>query len=572
MAGYHTRALVITLILSLLVGTTLMGDTLLVPDDFSTIQAAIDASSAGDTVFVAESETSYKGNIELKPGITLEGADAETTTIEGDNYYHAVVMADNTTIRGLTVMGNPSCIYSISEGVLVENCSFLGHYYDVQVEAGSVDILNCEMIGAPPFIALYCLGSIVTVENCDILGAYAGMKFEDCQVEVYRCVVQGTDNGINVESCSGSIFNSYVLDNKFDGVHLRDSDGFIVANNVIYGSGYPLLRGVLCFDLGPIIANNIIADCRFGIMAGPNAAPMVLYNDVYDCADGNYVDFYENDFLPSPGIGEMSLDPLFADAANDDFTLLEGSPCIDAGYTTDSYKDADGSATDLGAHGGPYAGWMGQSQPPRIKVVTNRELIGPGDEDPFVISVIYSNTSGRTVEADRYVAVLADFGLFYLPWLSSEPMAQRIYIESSQEDTTADILSIDDMLTIPVGEYIFYAAIAKPDTFEYYSAISSCVVERVNNPVAKFTVTPSSGSIGQMFECDASGSYDVEDPASLLRTRWDWENDGTWDVDWSTKKKVDHAYGTPGTKTIALEVRDMDGYIGSTTRQITVTE
>lgn len=572
MASCRLRWCIIVLSLALCASGVLAQDTILVPDDYPTIQQAIDAASAGDTVLVAGSEEHYEGNIELKDGITVEGEGAEYTTIEGDNYYHAVVMANDTAIRGFTIMGNPSCVYSCASNALVEGNTLLGHYYGIQVEAGSIVISKNDIKGAPPFFAVYCINCAVTISNCDILGAYAGVKLEDSEVEVYRSVVKGTDKGLSVESCTGSIFNCYILENRFDAVELRDADGFIVANNVIYGSGDSLVRGVLCYDMAPIIANNIISDCRFGIMTGDSATPVILHNDIYDCADGDYVDFNEDDVAPSPGVGELSLDPLFVGAGEMDFNLADGSPCIDAGYTADAYRDTDGSATDMGAHGGPYVGWVGLSQPPYIRVTANRDLVGAGDEDPFIVSVAYTNRTEETVEVDRYVAVMADFGLFYLPWLSADPMAERMFVEPCRVEITEDILTIGDMLTMPVGEYTFYGAFARPGTFDFYSGITTFSVERVNKPVAKFSVTPSEGQVGDIFHFNASESYDIEDPLVVLKVRWDWESDGNWDGDFRFSKTADHSYSTSGTKTVTLQVRDMDGYIGSTSKQVTVTE
>ncbi|MBN2208915.1 MAG: right-handed parallel beta-helix repeat-containing protein [Candidatus Coatesbacteria bacterium] len=572
MAGRHLRWCVLIFSLSLCAGGVLAQDTIVVPDDYPTIQQAIDAASAGDTVFVAGSETSYQGNVELRDGIVLEGEGARYTTIQGDNYYHAVVMANDTTIRGFTIMGNPSCVYSEARNVVIEENALLGHYYGIQVEAGSIDIVNNDVKGAPPFFAVYCANCDVTIANCDILGAYAGIKLEDSQVSVCRSIIRGTDNGVSVESCTGSIFNCYVLDNRFDAVELRDADGFIVANNVVYGKGHSLLRGVLCYDAAPIIANNIISSCRFGVMTGPDAAPLILYNDVYGCPDGNYVDFNEDVVVPSPGLGELSADPLFVGPGDIDYSLADDSPCKDVGYTTDSFRDLDGSATDMGAHGGPYAGWVGQGQPPYIRVTANRDVVGAADGDPFIVSVAYTNRTEETVEVDRYVAVMADFGLFYLPWLSAEPMAKRMFVEPTRAEIMEEILSIEDTLVMPVGEYTFYAAFARPGTFDFYSGITTYSVVRVNKPVAKFTVTPSEGRVGDIFHFDASESYDIEDPLVVLKTQWDWENDGTWDQDWRFNKTADHSYTTPGTKTIVLEVRDTEGYIGSTAKQVTVTE
>jgi hypothetical protein len=61
-------------------------------------------------------------------------------------------------------------------------------------------------------------------------------------------------------------------------------------------------------------------------------------------------------FVPSPGAGEISLDPLFTNPAVFDFSLTCPSPCIDAGDP--EILDPDGSRSDIGAipfEGGPSA-------------------------------------------------------------------------------------------------------------------------------------------------------------------------------------------------------------------------
>jgi hypothetical protein len=43
------------------------------------------------------------------------------------------------------------------------------------------------------------------------------------------------------------------------------------------------------------------------------------------------------------------LDPRFAGAADHDYTLLETSPCIDAGDPDPAHDDSDGTRNDIGA-------------------------------------------------------------------------------------------------------------------------------------------------------------------------------------------------------------------------------
>lgn len=89
-------------------------------------------------------------------------------------------------------------------------------------------------------------------------------------------------------------------------------------------------------------------------------------------------------------------------------------------------------------------------------------------------------------------------------------------------------------------------------------------------PTASFIVSPSSGNTSTIFQFDASGCSDTEDPISTLQVRWDWDNDDDWETSYSTTKTLAHQYSIEGTKTIKLEVKDSGGLTNSTTRQISV--
>ena len=91
-------------------------------------------------------------------------------------------------------------------------------------------------------------------------------------------------------------------------------------------------------------------------------------------------------------------------------------------------------------------------------------------------------------------------------------------------------------------------------------------------PTASFTVAPTSGTTATNFQFDASSSSDDQDSVSALQVRWNWEDDGTWDTQWSTTKTAIHQYNTTGGKTIRLEARDTEGLIGEATQFILVSE
>ena len=89
-------------------------------------------------------------------------------------------------------------------------------------------------------------------------------------------------------------------------------------------------------------------------------------------------------------------------------------------------------------------------------------------------------------------------------------------------------------------------------------------------PTASFTVTPEEGNIGTVFHFNASDCDDDEDMPEDLQVRWDWQNDGIWDTEYTTEKEADHSYSEGGNYTVKLEVKDTDGATDETTRDITV--
>ncbi|MCK5684635.1 hypothetical protein KAJ27_10955 [bacterium] len=91
-------------------------------------------------------------------------------------------------------------------------------------------------------------------------------------------------------------------------------------------------------------------------------------------------------------------------------------------------------------------------------------------------------------------------------------------------------------------------------------------------PYASFRAVPELGTTETVFYFDASGSSDIEDQIGQLQFRWDFESDGSWDIDWSSNMSTNHKYIDVGIYTITMEVRDSKGYSVTTTTVITVNE
>ena len=151
-------------------------------------------------------------------------------------------------------------------------------------------------------------------------------------------------------------------------IHVLDPGGnTAIENNVIVhntsrggavGFAFTLLAN-------PAVAyNNIIAfNVGSGIFTENLYPAQVRFNDIFDNTGGSFDTW--SIFSPTTPADNISLDPAFAaltddgDWTNDDFTLLVGSACIDAGNPASGYNDQDGSPNDMGIFGGLLGGWQG---------------------------------------------------------------------------------------------------------------------------------------------------------------------------------------------------------------------
>jgi parallel beta-helix repeat protein len=96
--------------------------------------------------------------------------------------------------------------------------------------------------------------------------------------------------------------------------------------------------------------------------------------------------------------------------------------------------------------------------------------------------------------------------------------------------------------------------------FDHYPLIAPWHIQ--GRPIAAFTVTPVEGRVSTTFRFNASFSTAAENSSGALQVRWDWENDGVWDTEWSNDLTVEHIFSRPGKYTVVLEIRDSLGLVG----------
>lgn len=129
------------------------------------------------------------------------------------------------------------------------------------------------------------------------------------------------------------------------------------------------------------------------------------------------------------------------------------------------------------------------------------------------------------------------------------------------------------IITKTILRYIFFSVLIILSIFSCKKEVEDNKIAFLNTntpPQATFSITPANGTTETQFEFNANGCSDKEDPNSTLIVRWDWENDGIWDIDWSINKIAYHKFNNKGNFKITLEVRDTDGLQSAITEDLKV--
>lgn len=100
---------------------------------------------------------------------------------------------------------------------------------------------------------------------------------------------------------------------------------------------------------------------------------------------------------------------------------------------------------------------------------------------------------------------------------------------------------------------------------------SHCTKQINSPPSAIVNITPHIGDSTTVFLLDASNSYDEESPTWSLKSRWDFNNDGEWDTEFSTNHKTSHRFIKTGQYKLILQIIDQDNQTDLDSISITIT-
>ncbi len=289
--------------------------TRLVPAQYATIQAAINAAVSGDTILVSAGVYSGAGNTALTFGgkiLTLRSAaSAGQTTIQCTPTVRGISFEsgedERCVLDGFTIAGGVGGIFCTRSGPTIRNCIITGHVTNGGVylfQRSRPIISNCSIVGN----AGGALGG----------GVYCGLGSNPLLINT---VIAG-----NTATNGGGVFCD-----RTSRPTLRNCT--IARNNAsTRGGGLATVAGSTNDYSSPVLENCIV----WGNTA-PAAGGANLNINQSTFITARYCDIEGGQAGVVGGGAALAWDrcieaaPLFADANANDYTLLASSPCIDAG-------------------------------------------------------------------------------------------------------------------------------------------------------------------------------------------------------------------------------------------------
>ena len=268
------------------VSASAMAGTLRVPQDHKSIQAAIDAAKAGDTVLVRPG--TYKERIRLKPGVTVRSAGDETKGKLGLKRALATIIDGN--VKGATGPGVAMAEGSTLDGFTVTG---VGKYDDAKWKkhyATQGEEQKHEHIGVPGTAGIAVIGVTCTVRNNIVhhIGytgiAIMGMKGKRVSPHVVGNVTyRNMGGGIgSMKQSTAIIEHNICFQNFYAGIGHNDASP-TVTDNVCYEN---VRAGIgISEHSKPIVRRNKCYKNRragIGIRSGEETQPIVEHNECYE--------------------------------------------------------------------------------------------------------------------------------------------------------------------------------------------------------------------------------------------------------------------------------------------------
>lgn len=349
-----------------------------VPEDYTTIQFAIDAAIDGNTVIVQPG--TYQENLDFDGKNIIVGSLFLTS---GNSSYISQTILDGNKEASVVTFENDEDKNALLIGFTVTNG--IGNAFrggGIFIYDASPTLKNLFIIGnsADEFGGgIYLYNSNPVLENLTISGNFStgelygyggGMYLSNSNPQMIKLqIIENSANefggGIYVYNSNPELKNCIIASNKVTG------------NNYGYGGGIYTQYSHLMLENLTIFGNSSLEGGAIfcNSFSNPKLYNSILWNNTpqeicfHKFGDIKITIGYTNFEGAEKGIktnnngsiffqvGFINVDPMFNNPEFNNFRLQAGSPCIDAGNPAEEYNDVDGSRNDLGAYGGVNGDW-----------------------------------------------------------------------------------------------------------------------------------------------------------------------------------------------------------------------
>jgi parallel beta-helix repeat protein len=205
-------ALFFSVITTGLFGLTILASstarTLYVPDNYASIQEAIDAAQVGDTIKVRAGL--YYENLLVYKSITIQGEDWTSTIVQGDGSSAAVwIQANNVVVSGFTIKNGGQFYSGISIGMY----------------GACKNVTICENVikNTVEGITVWWYSSHVTISRNYISGSECGIGFDNSTDNMINDnVLIDNHHGVMMAYCENNTFvGNTFRNNEHSGVHFE---------------------------------------------------------------------------------------------------------------------------------------------------------------------------------------------------------------------------------------------------------------------------------------------------------------------------------------------------------------
>ncbi|HMK94350.1 MAG TPA: right-handed parallel beta-helix repeat-containing protein [Candidatus Limnocylindrales bacterium] len=291
--------------------------TLTVPDEYPTINAAVNQASAGDTILVKNGV--YHENVQISKSLTLEGQNSSDTIIMGSGGAKPAAVltlgADNVRVSGFTIESlNYSSTASYAYGIWVEgnNCTITGNIIEntytgifCSIQSSTTISQNTVKSCRKNGICFYG-GFLNSISSNDIVGnAVSGIEIEGYSNTIVKNNIQGNYRGVGLGASYSVLFDNNIQSNAESGVFLAGSQNVISANaisNNKYGI-YVTLQ--LTAPLANRIYHNNLANNIYN--AYDNSLALIEYWDNGAKSGGNYWSNYLSSYPDASQVGTSGI-------------------------------------------------------------------------------------------------------------------------------------------------------------------------------------------------------------------------------------------------------------------------